>query len=118
MTCVWTRFDPKRYENGDLRKLHNEKFHMLHPSPNIVRMIKSRRIRWPGHVAKMEEGRCAWCVFKILTSESTRKIPLGRPRRRWEENIRMDVKEIGINTMNWINSAQDREYGNPLFTRH
>ena len=60
-----------------------------------------------GHVARMEEGRSA---LKILTGESTGKRPLGRPRRRWEDNIRMDLEEIGINAENWIGSAQDRDY--------
>ena len=64
-------------------------------------MIKPRRLRWAGHVAKMKEGRSA---FKILTG----KRPLGRPRSRWEEYIRMDLEEIGINVGNWIDSAQDR----------
>ena len=65
--------------------------------PNIVRVIKSRRLRWAGHVARMEEGRSA---FKILTGKPTGKKPLGRPRSRWEDNIRIDIKEIGINTKN------------------
>ena len=60
-------------------------------------MIKSRRLRWAGHVARMEEGRIA---FKILTGKPTRKRPLGRSRRRWEDNIRMDLKEIGVNAGN------------------
>ena len=60
----------------------------------MVRVIKSRRLRWAGHVARKEEGRS---VFKILTGKPTGKRPLGRPRRRCEENIRMDLKEIGIN---------------------
>ena len=67
-------------------------------------MIKSRRLRWAGHVARLEEG---WSAFKILTGKPTRKRPLGRPRRRWEDNIRMDLEEIGINAGNW---AQDRDY--------
>ena len=79
----------------------------MHRSPNIVRVIKSRRLRWAGHVARMEEGRSA---FKILTGKPTRKRPLGRPRRRWEGNIRMDVEEIGINAGNWVDSAQDTDY--------
>ena len=70
-------------------------------------MIKSRRVRWAGHVARMEEGRSA---FKI----STGKRPLGRPRRRWEDNIRMDLEEIGINAGNWVDSAQDRNYWRAL----
>ena len=72
--------------------------------PNIVRVIKSRRLRWASHVARMEEGRS---VFKILTVKPTGKRLLGRPRRKWEDNIRM---EIGINTRNWVDSAQGRDY--------
>ena len=67
------------------------------PFTNIVRVIKSRRLRWAGHVARMEEGRSA---FKILTGKPTGKRPLGRPWRRWEDNIRMDLEEIGINMGN------------------
>ena len=69
----------------------------MYRSPNIVRVIKSRRLRWAGHVARMEEGRIA---FKILTSKLTGKRPLGRPRGRLEDNIRMDLEEIGINAGN------------------
>ena len=65
----------------------------MHRSPNIIRMIKSRRLRLAEHVAKMKEGRSA---FKILTGKPKGKRPLGRPRRRWEDNIRMDLEEIGI----------------------
>ena len=75
--------------NGDCRRLHNEELHSLYRSPNIVRVIKSRRLRRVGHVARMEEGRSA---FKILTGKPTGKRPLGRPRRRWEDNIRMALK--------------------------
>ena len=70
-------------------------------------MIKPRSLRWAGHVARMEEGRSA---FKILTGKPTGKRPLGRLRRRWEDNIRMDIEEIGINAGNWDVSAQDRDY--------
>ena len=76
--------------------------HSLYRSPNIVRVIKSRRLRWAGNVARMEEDRSA---FKILTGKPTGKRPLGRPRRRWEDNIRM---KIGINAGNWVDSGQDR----------
>ena len=78
--------------------------HSLYRLPNIVRTIKSRRLRWAGHVARMEEGRSA---FKIVTGTPAGKRPLGRPRRRLEDNIRMDFKEIGINTRNWVDSAED-----------
>ena len=64
-------------------------------------------MRWAGHVVRIEEGRRA---FKMLTSKSTGKRPLGRPRRRWEDNIRMDFEEIGMNAGNWVDSAQDRNY--------
>jgi hypothetical protein len=79
----------------------------LYRSPNIIREIKSRRLRWTGQVARMEEGRSA---FKILTGTPAGKRSLGRPRRRWEDHIRMDVKGIGINKRNWVDSAQDRNY--------
>ena len=69
--------------------------------------IKFRRLRWAGHVARMEEAMSA---FKILIGKPSGKRPLGRPRRRWEENIRIDLKEIDINTRNWVDSAQDRNY--------
>ena len=69
------------------------------------------RLRWPGHVARMQEGRSA---FKILTGKPTGKRPLVRPRCRWEDNIRMDLEEIGINAGNWVNSAQDRDYWRAL----
>ena len=74
-------------------------------------MIKSRRLRWAVHVARIEEGRSA---FKILTGKPTGKRPLGRPRRRWEDNIRMDLEEISINAGNWVDSAQDRDYWRAL----
>ena len=74
-------------------------------------MIKSRRLRWAGHVARMEEGRSA---FKILTGKPTGKRPLRRLRRRWEDNLRMDLEEIGINVGNWVDSAEDRDYWRAL----
>jgi hypothetical protein len=84
-------------ENGEWRRLHSEELHSLYRSPNIVRMIKPRRLTWAGHVATMKEVRIA---FKILRGKPTWKRPLGRPRLRLEDNIRMDLKEIGINTRN------------------
>ena len=75
--------------------LSNEECHSLYRSPNIVRVIKSRRLRWAGYVARMKEGTSA---FKMLTGKPTGKRPLGRPGHRWEDNIRIDLKVIGINT--------------------
>ena len=73
----------------------------------IVCNIKSIRLRWAGHVARLEESRSA---FKILTGKPTGKRPLERPRRRWEDSIRMDLEEIGINAGNWVDSAQERNF--------
>ena len=81
---------------GEWKRLHNEKLHRFFRSPNIVRAIKYRRLGWTGHVARMEEVRSA---FKILTGKPTGKRPLGRPRRRWEGNIIMDLEEIGSLSM-------------------
>ena len=81
-------FGPKRDENGKWKRLHNEELHSLYCSPNISWGIKSRRLRWAGHVARIEEGRSA---FKILTGKPKGKRHLGRPRRRWEDNIRIDL---------------------------
>jgi hypothetical protein len=74
-------------------------------------VIKSRRLRWAGHIARMEEGRC---TFKILTGTPTGKKLLGGPRGRWKDDIRMNIKEIGINTRNWVDSAHDRDYWSAL----
>ena len=83
----------------------------MYRSPNIVRVIKSRRLSWAGHVARMEEDRN---TFKILTGKPTGKRPLGRPMRRCEDNVRMDLEEISINAGNWVDSAQDRNYWRAL----
>ena len=83
----------------------------MYCSPNTVKVIKYRRLRWASHVARMEEGRGA---FEILTGKPTRKRPLGRPRHRWEDNIRMDLEEIGINAGNWVDSDQLRGYWRAL----
>jgi hypothetical protein len=77
---------------GDWRKLHNEELHNLYSSPNIIRMIKSRRMRRAGHVARMGETRNA---YRILVEKPEGKRPLGRPRRRWVDNIKMDLREMG-----------------------
>jgi hypothetical protein len=100
-------FGPERNENGEWRRLHNEKLYSLYRSCNIIRVIKTTRLRWAGHVARIVEGRS---TFKILTGIPAGKIPLTRPRRRWEDNIRMNLKGIGINTSNWVDSAKDRDY--------
>jgi hypothetical protein len=90
---------------GEWRKLHNEELHIFYSSRNIVRQIKSRRMRWEGHVARMGEERK---VYKGLVEKLERKSPLGRPRRRWEDGIRMDLVEIGWGSIEWIQLAQDR----------
>jgi hypothetical protein len=100
-------FGPKRKEDGSWRKLHNDELHSLYSSPNIVRVIKSKRMRWAGHVARMGEGRV---VYRVLVGRSEGKRLLGRPRRRWEDNIKMDLREIGIDGANWIQLAQDRDW--------
>jgi hypothetical protein len=84
-------FGPKREEDGSWRKLYNDKLQSLYSSPNIVRVIKSRRMRWEGHVARMGEGRG---VYRVLVWRPEGKRPLGRHRRRWEDNINMDLREI------------------------
>jgi hypothetical protein len=98
-------FGPKREVDGSWRKLHNYELHNMYSSPNIVRVIKARRLRWPGHVAHMGEGRG---VYRVLVGKPKCKRPLGKPRHRWEDNIKLDHREIGINGANWIWLAQDR----------
>jgi hypothetical protein len=86
-------FGPKRDEvTGEWRKLHNEELHDLYSSPNIIRIIKARRMRWAGHTARMGENRNAYRVFM---GKPAGRRPLGRPRRRWLDNIRMDLVEVG-----------------------
>jgi hypothetical protein len=99
-------FGPKRDEvTGEWRKLHNEELHNLYSSPDIIRQIKSRRMRWAGHVARMGGERK---VYKVLVGKIEGKRPLGRPKRRWEDGIRMDLREIGLGGVDWIRLAQDR----------
>jgi hypothetical protein len=85
--------------------LHNDEFHSLYSSPNIVRVITSRRMRWAGHVARMGVRRG---FYRVLVGRPEGKRPLGRPRRRREDNIKLDLREIGIDGANWIHLAQDR----------
>jgi hypothetical protein len=98
-------FGPKRKENGSWIKLHNDVLHSLYSSPNIVRVIRSRRLWWAGQVARMGEGRG---VYRVLVGRPEGKRPLGRPRRRWEDNIKLDLRDIGIDGANWIRLAEDR----------
>jgi hypothetical protein len=100
-------FGPKRDEGtGGWRKLHNEELHGLYCSPSIIRVIKARRMRWAGHVTRMGEVRGA---YNILVGKPERRRPLGRPRHRWEDDIKMDPREIGFGDVDWIHLAQDRD---------
>jgi hypothetical protein len=100
-------FGPKRDEvTGEWRKLHSEELHNLYSSPDNIRQVKSRRMRWAGHVACMGEERK---VYKVLVGKPEGKRPLERPRRRWEDGIRMDLREIGLGGVDWIRLARDRD---------
>jgi hypothetical protein len=97
-------FGPKRVEKtGEWRKLHNEELNDLYSSPNIVRVVKSRRMRCVGHVARMGEDRGVHSVGK-----PEGKRPLWSPRRKWEDNIKMDLQEVGYKDMDWIDVTQDK----------
>ena len=100
-------FVPRRDEvTVDWRRMHNEELNDLYSSPNIERVIKSRSMRWAGHVARMGEERR---VYRVLVGKPEGKRPLGRPRRRWVDNVRMDLQELGCGHMDWIGLAQDRD---------
>jgi hypothetical protein len=100
-------FGPKRDEvTGEWRKLHNEELHNLYSSPDIIRQVKSRRMRWAGHVAHMVEERK---VYYVVVEKPEEKRPLGRPRRWWEDWIRMDLRETGWRDVDWIRLAQYRD---------
>ena len=100
-------FGPRRDEvTGEWRRLHNEELNDLYCSPNIVRVIKSRRMRWAEHVARMGEEKG---VYRVLVGKPEGRRPLGRPRHRWEDNIRMDLQEVGCVYMDWIGLDQDRD---------
>jgi len=97
---------PRDEITGEWRRLHYQELNDLYSSPNIVRVIKSKRMRWAGHVARMCEERG---VYRVLLEKPEGRRPLGRPRRRWVDNIRMDLQEVGCGCMDWIELAQDRD---------
>jgi hypothetical protein len=100
-------FGPKRDEvTGEWRKLNNEELYNLYSSPDTIRKVKSRRMRWAGHVARMGEERK---VYKVLVGKPEERRPLGRPRHRCENGIRMDLREIGLEGVDWIRLSQDRD---------
>ena len=102
-------FGPRRDEvTGEWRRLHNEEINDLYSSPNIVWVIKSRRMRWAGHVACMGEERG---VYRVLVGKPEGKRSMVRPRRRWGDNIRMDLQEVGCGYVDWIwiGLVQDRD---------
>ena len=91
---------------GEWRKLHNAELHALYSSPNITRSLKSRRLRWAGHVARMEQSRCA---YRVLVGKPEGKRPLGRPRHKWEDNIKMDLREVDCDPGEWMDLAEYRD---------
>jgi hypothetical protein len=100
-------FGPKRDEaTGGWRKLHNEELHSLYSSPSSVRVIRARRMRWAGHVVRMGEMRGA---YNIMAGKPERRRPLGIPSLRWEDNIKMDLRERGFGDVDWIHLVQDRD---------
>ena len=100
-------FGPRRDEvMGEWRRMHNEELNDLYCSPNIVRLIKSRRMRWAGDVAGMGEERG---VYRVLVGKPGGRRPLGKPRHRWVDNIRMVLQELGCGYMDWIGLAQGRD---------
>ena len=107
-------FGPKRDEvTEEWKKLHNEELRDFYSLPNIVRVVKWRRMRWLGHVARMGEERG---VHRVLVRKPEGKRPLGRPRRRWEDNVKMDLQEVGGGG-NWMELAQDRDRWRALVNR-
>ena len=100
-------FGPWRDEvTGNRRRLHNEELMDLYSSPNIVRVIKSRRVRWAGHVVRIGEERG---VYRVLVGKPEGKRPLRRPKRKWVDNIRKNLQEVGCGYMDWTGLAQDRD---------
>jgi hypothetical protein len=105
-------FGPKRGEViGEWRRLHKEELNGLYSTANIIRVIKSRRLMWLGHVARMGEGRGA---YRILVERLEGKRPIGRPRRRWEDNIKMDLQKVAWDGLAWIDMAQNRDWWRAL----
>jgi len=96
---------------GEWRKIHNEELYGLYCSPNIFRMIKSRRMRWAGHVACMDERKG---VYKVLVGKPEGKRQPGRPSRRWENNIKIDLQEVEYDVMDWIELVQDMDSSRAL----
>jgi hypothetical protein len=103
-STVWGQY--QGFEcSGEWRQLHNEELRDLYSSPSIIRIIKSRRMRWAVHVARMGEKRNA---YRLLVGKPEGTRPLGRPRRRWVGNIWMDLGAVGWGDVDWIGLAQDR----------
>jgi len=100
-------FGPKRDEvTGEWRKLHNEELSDLYCSPNIIRVIKTSSMRWAGHVARLG---MSGSVYRVLMAKPEGRRPLERPRRKWEDNIKIDLQEVGCGGMDWIDMGQDTD---------
>jgi hypothetical protein len=112
---LWKVFGPKSDEvSGELGNLHNEGLNDLHSLPHNVRVVKSRRMRSVGHLDHMVDEIV---VHRVLTGKPNRKCPMGRPRRRWENNIRMDIQEVGVVCGDWMELSQDRDRWLALVSR-
>jgi len=90
---------------GEWRRLHNEELHGLYDSPDVMKIMKSRRLRWAGNVARTEGRRR---LYSIAIGRPDGRRPLGRPRRRWEDNIRRDLREVAVRYENWLDIVQER----------
>ena len=100
-------FWAKRHEiTGEWRKFYNAELHAMYTSPNIIRILKSRRLRWTGHVTRLEQSRN---TYRVLVEKPERERPLRRPRRRWEDNIKMVLREVGFDLGKWTDLAADRD---------